>query len=67
MCSTRLPPSFIPKKMRKSLKHFPLGICREDFDTEEDYQYAIEHYWDMYNMAEDMAMEKYYEEKYKNS
>ena len=67
MCSTRLPPSFIPKKMRKSLKHFPLGICREDFDTEEDYQYAIEHYWDLYNMAEDMAMEEHYEKKYKNS
>ena len=59
MCSTRLPPSFIPKKMRKSLKHFPLGICREDF-----YQYAIEHYWDLYNMAEDMAMEEHYEKKY---
>ena len=53
--------------MRKSLKHFPLGISRSDFDTEEDYQYAIEHYWDLYNMAEDMAMEKCYEEKYKNS
>ena len=48
----------------KSLKHFPLGICRSDFDSEEDYQYAIEHYWDLYNMAEDIAMEEYYEEKY---
>ena len=36
---------------------------REDFDTEEDYQYAIEHYWDLYNMAEDMAMEEHYEKR----
>ena len=50
--------------MSKSLKHFPLGISRSDFDTEEDYQYAIEHYWDLYNMAEDMAMEEHYEKKY---
>ena len=49
--------------MRKSLKHFPLGLCREDFDTEEDYQYAIEHYWDLYNMAEDVAMEERYEKR----
>lgn len=49
--------------MSKSLKHFPLGISRSDFDTEEDYQYAIEHYWDLYNMAEDMAMEEHYEKR----
>lgn len=49
--------------MSKSLEHFPLGISRSDFDTEEDYQYAIEHYWDLYNMAEDMAMEEHYEKR----
>ena len=49
--------------MSKSLKHFPLGISRSDFDTEEDYQYAIEHYWDLYNMAEDVAMEEHYEKR----
>ena len=49
--------------MRKSLKRFPLSICRSDFDTEEDYQYAIEHYWDLYNMAEDIAMEERYDKK----
>ena len=53
--------------MSKSLEHFPIGISRSDFDSEEDYQYAVENYWDLYNMAEDIAMEKCYEEKYKNS
>ena len=42
-------------------------MCSTRLDTEEDYQYAIEHYWDLYNMAEDMAMEEHYEKKYKNS
>ena len=50
--------------MSKTIRNFPLGICREDFDTEEDYQYAIEHYWDLYNMAEDVAMEERYEKKF---
>lgn len=49
-----------------NLHHFPLGISREDFDTEADYQYALEHYDELYNEAEDLAMEDYYEKKYRN-
>ena len=47
-----------------NLHHLPLGIKRSDFDSEEEYQYALEHYDELYNEAEDIAMEKYYEEKY---
>lgn len=47
-----------------NLHRLPLGIRREDFDTEADYQYALENYDDLYNMAEDIAMDDYYEKKY---
>lgn len=49
-----------------NLHHFPLGISREDFDSEADYQYALEHYDELYNEAEDLAMEDYYEKKHRN-
>lgn len=49
-----------------NLHRLPLGIRREDFDTEADYQFALENYDDLYNMAEDLAMEDYYEKKYRN-
>ena len=47
-----------------NLHHFPLGIKRTDCDSEEQYQYTVEHYDELYNDAEDIAMERYYEEKY---
>ena len=50
--------------MSKTIRNFPLGICREDFDTEEDYQYAIEHYWDLYNMAVVVGLVERYEKKF---
>ena len=43
---------------------FPLSPCRSDCDSDEQYFYAQEHYDELYNEAEDYAMEKYYEEKY---
>lgn len=46
------------------MHHFPLGVSREDFDTEEEYQFAVENYDELYNMAEDIAMDDYYEKKY---
>lgn len=39
-------------------------MSRSMFDTEEEYQYALEHYDELYNEAEDIAMERYYEEKH---
>ena len=66
-----------PERVRRSFRFFkkthnaminlhrlPLGIRREDFDTEADYQFALENYDDLYNMAEDIAMDDYYEKKY---
>ena len=49
-----------------NLHRLPLGIRREDFDSEADYQFALENYDDLYNEAEDIAMEEYYEKKYRN-
>ena len=48
-----------------NLHHFPLPweMSRGMFDTEADYQYALEHYDELYNEAEDLAMQKYYEDK----
>ena len=47
-----------------NLHRFPLCISRSDFDSEADYQYALENFDDLYNEAEDIAMEAYYERKY---
>lgn len=47
-----------------TLHHFPLGIKRSDCDSEEQYHNLVEHYDELYNEAEDIAMERYYEEKY---
>ena len=49
-----------------NLHHFPLGIKRTDCDSEAEYQYALEHYDELYNEAEDIAMERYYERKHTN-
>lgn len=49
-----------------NLRRFPLPweMCRSQFDTDEDYYYAQQHYDELYNEAEDIAMEDYYEKKY---
>jgi len=47
-----------------NLHRFPLGLNRSDFDSEADYQFAKENYDDLYNEAEDIAMEKHYREKF---
>ena len=47
-----------------NLHHFPVSPTRSDFTTEEEYQYALEHYDDLVIMAEDIAMEDYYEKKH---
>ena len=47
-----------------NLHRFPLCVKRSDFDSEADYQYALENFDDLYNEAEDIAMEAYYERKY---
>ena len=46
--------------------YYVQGRCvkRTDCDSEAEYQYALEHYDELYNEAEDIAREKYYEEKY---
>jgi hypothetical protein len=51
-----------------NLHHFPLPweLSRRMFDTEAEYLYALEHYDELYNEAEDLAMDKYYEEKDKS-
>ena len=50
----------------KSIRHLPIAPRRQDFDSEGEYINAIEHWDELYNEAEDLAMEKYYEEKYKD-
>ena len=49
-----------------NLHNFPLPwqMSRSLFDTEEEYQYALQHYDELNNEAEDIAMERYYEEKH---
>lgn len=47
-----------------STRRLPLAPRRRDFDSEADYQYAKEHFDELYNEAEDIAMEDYYEKKY---
>ena len=51
-----------------NLHNFPLPweVSRNQFDTEEEYQNAREHYDELYNEAEDIAMERYYERKLTN-
>lgn len=50
--------------MSINLHRFPLAPRRRDFDSEADYQHAKEHFDELYNEAEDIAMEEYYEKKY---
>ena len=52
--------------MSINLHRLPLAPRRRDFDSEADYQYAKEHWDELYNEAEDAAMERYYEKKYGN-
>ena len=49
----------------KNLNHFPLpwDMSRGQFDSEAQYLDAISRYDELYNEAEDIAMERYYEEK----
>jgi len=46
------------------MHRLPISPGREDFDSESDYLYAVEHWDELYNEAEDLAMEEYYEKKY---
>lgn len=50
--------------MSISLHKLPLYPRRKDFDNEGDYQWAVEHWDELQNEAEDLAMEKYYKKKY---
>ena len=52
------------KDMGINLRRLPLAPRRRDFDSEADYQYAKEHFDELYNEAEDIAMEEHYEKKY---
>ena len=45
---------------------FPISPCRSDFNTDAQYYDAQERYDELYNEAEDYAMDKYYEEKYEH-
>ena len=47
----------------KSLQHLPISPRRQDFDSESAYLYAVEHWDELYNEAEDIAMDQYYESK----
>ena len=47
-----------------NMHRLPISPRREDFDSEADYLYAVEHWDELYNEAEDLAMEEYYEKKY---
>ena len=49
-----------------SIRRLPLYPRRQDFATEADYQYSREHWDELTLQAEDAAMEKYYEKKYRN-
>ena len=50
-----------------NVRNLPLGITRSDCESEEQYQYAQQHWDELYNEAEDLAMEEYYEAKYENN
>ena len=50
--------------MSINLHRFPLAPRRRDFDSEGAYLNAVEHFDELYNEAEDIAMEEYYEKKY---
>lgn len=50
--------------MSTNLHRLPLYPLRRDFDSEADYQHAKEHFDELYNEAEDIAMEEYYKKKY---
>lgn len=52
--------------MSKTLHNLPIYPRREDFDSEADYLYAVENWNDIYNEAEDLAMERHYERKFKD-
>lgn len=43
-----------------------LDIRREDFDSDEEYEWALRNFENLYNDAEDSAMEDYYERKYRD-
>ena len=47
-----------------SISRLPIAPRRQDFDSEAAYLNAVEHWDELYNEAEDIAMEKYYEKKY---
>lgn len=47
-----------------NLHNLPISPRRVDFDSEEDYLFAQENWDELYNEAEDLAMEEYYNEKY---
>ena len=48
------------------MHRLPLAPRRQDFGSEGEYLYAVEHWDEFYNEAEDLAMEKHYEEKHKD-
>lgn len=50
--------------MSINLHRFPLAPRRQDFDSEGAYLNAVEHWDELYNDAEDIAMEEHYEKKY---
>ena len=52
--------------MSINLHRLPLAPRRRDFDSEGDYLNAVEHWDELHNEAEDIAMEEYYEKKYGN-
>lgn len=52
--------------MSKSIRRLPIAPRRQDFDSEGAYLNAVEHWDELYNEAEDIAMEEYYEKRYGN-
>lgn len=50
----------------KSIRRLPLAPRRQDFDSESAYRNAVERWDELYNEAEDIAMEEYYEKKHKD-
>lgn len=52
--------------MSINLHRLPLYPRRQDFDSEGDYLNAVERWDELYNEAEDIAMEGYYEKKYRD-
>lgn len=49
-----------------NIHRLPIAPSRSDFDSEEEYLDAVDRWDELYNEAEDLAMEDYYDRKFNN-